>query len=156
DPPDRPDSLPLTNLIALAHDWGVDLGNDIVVDVSGMGRLIGASEAVPVAAPPYPSHPITQRFNLLTAYPLARSATAVSGGVNGHIAQAIIETSPRSWAETDLKGVLTSKPVEYNDGVDKKGPVTIAAAVSAAATDSTAKPADGGSDAAKPETRVAV
>ena len=36
-----------------------------------------------------------------------------SGGVNGHIAQAIIETGARSWAETDLKGVLSSKPVEF-------------------------------------------
>jgi ABC-type uncharacterized transport system involved in gliding motility auxiliary subunit len=157
DPPDRPDSPALTNLVALAHDWGIDLGNDIVVDVSGMGRLIGASEAVPVAAPPYPSHGITQRFNLLTAYPLARSAGPVSGGVNGHTAQSFVETSARSWAETDLKGVLESKPVEYNEGKDKKGPVTIASAVSAPVTDTAAaKPADGGSDAAKPETRVAV
>src|SRR5204862_5775400 len=51
DPPDRPDSPPLNNLIALTDDGGVDLGNDIVVNVSGMGRLIGASEAVRVAAP---------------------------------------------------------------------------------------------------------
>jgi len=156
DPPDRPDSPPLSNLIALAHDWGVDVGNDIVVDVSGMGRLIGASEAVPVAAPPYPSHAITQRFNLLTAYPLARSASVVSGGVNGHTAQPIVETGPRSWAETDLKGVLSSKPVEYNEGQDKKGPVTIAAAVTGTVTDSGAKPADGDKDAPKPEARVVV
>ena len=35
---------PLTNLIALAHDWGIDVGNDVVVDVSGMGQLFGASK----------------------------------------------------------------------------------------------------------------
>src|SRR6478672_2549337 len=34
DPPEKPDSAPLTNLIALAHDWGIDIGNDVVVDVS--------------------------------------------------------------------------------------------------------------------------
>ena len=50
-----PDSPPLTNLIALAHDWGMDVGNDVVVDVSGMGRrLIGTDASVPVAAN-YPS-----------------------------------------------------------------------------------------------------
>ena len=74
DPPDKPDSAPLTNLIALAHDWGIDVGNDVVVDVSGMGRLIGTDASVPVAAN-YPSHPITQRFTFLTAFPLARSVT---------------------------------------------------------------------------------
>src|SRR5207244_10030372 len=89
DPPDKPDSPPLTNLIALAHDWGIDLGKDVVVDASGMGRLLGTDASVPVAAN-YPSHPITQRFNLLTAFPLARSVTPVSGRVNGHIAQGVV------------------------------------------------------------------
>src|SRR5260221_14761358 len=69
EPPEKVDSPPLTNLIALAHDWGVDVGNNIVVDVSGMGRLIGTDASVPFAAS-YPSHPTTQRFTLLTAYPL--------------------------------------------------------------------------------------
>src|SRR5262245_10283072 len=50
DPPDKPDSPPLTSLIALAHDWGMEVGNDIVVDASGMGRLIGTDASVPVAA----------------------------------------------------------------------------------------------------------
>src|SRR5262252_8403329 len=106
DPPEKANSPALTNLIALAHDWAVDVGNNIVVDVSGMGQLIGTSESVPVAAPPYPSHAITARFNFLTAYPLARSAEPVSGGVNGHMAQGFVQTSPRSWAESDVKGLL--------------------------------------------------
>ena len=93
DPPDKADSPPLTNLIALAHDWGIDVGNNVVVDVSGMGRLIGTDASVPVAAN-YPSHPITQRFSFITAFPLAREATPVSGGVNGHIAQPFVETEP--------------------------------------------------------------
>src|SRR4029077_1147108 len=94
DPPDRPDSPPLTSLIALAHDWGVDVGNNIVVDASGMGRLIGTDASVPVAST-YPPHAITERFQLLTAFPLARSVAAVSGGVNGRTAQTIVETGPR-------------------------------------------------------------
>ena len=40
----------------------MDVGNNIVVDASGMGRLIGTDASVPVAAN-YPSHPITERFN---------------------------------------------------------------------------------------------
>jgi len=154
DPPDKPDSAPLTNLIALAHDWGMDVGTDVVVDVSGMGRLIGTDASIPVAAN-YPSHPITQRFNFITAYPLARSVTPVSGGVNGHTAQTFIETSPRSWAETDIKGLVASGQVALDESKgDKKGPVSIAAAVSAAVTAPDAKAAD--ANAPKPETRVIV
>ena len=154
DPPEKPDSAPLTNLIALAHDWGMDVGNDVVVDVSGMGRLIGTDASIPVAAN-YPPHPITQRFTFLTAFPLARSVTPVTGGVNGHTAQAFVETSPRSWAETDIKSLLTSGKVALDeDKGDKKGPVAIASAVSAS---STAAPKPGEpADAPKPETRVVV
>ena len=130
DPPQRFDSPPLTNLIALAHDWGVDLGNNVVVDVSGMGQLFGASEAVPVAAS-YPPHPLTERFRVITAYPLARSVDVVTGGVNGHTAQSIVETGPQSWAETDLKGLSAGTPVKLDAGQDKQGPISLAAAVSA-------------------------
>jgi ABC-type uncharacterized transport system involved in gliding motility auxiliary subunit len=156
DPPEKPDSPPLTNLIALAHDWGMDAGNDIVVDVSGMGRLLGTDASVPVAAS-YPSHPITQRFNFLTAFPLARSVIPVSGGVNGHIAQTFVETSPKSWAEADIKSLLTTGQVSFDASKgDKQGPISIAAATSAAppAAADASKPADAG--AAKAETRVAV
>ena len=151
DPPDKADSAPVTNLLALAHDWGMDVGNNIVVDVSGMGRLIGTDASVPVAAS-YPSHPITQNFKFLTAFPLARSVTPVTGGVNGHIAQAFVETSPRSWAESDIKGLLASGQVSLDEAKgDKKGPIAIAAAVSAAAGGDAAKP-----DEPKKETRVVV
>ncbi len=156
DPPDKPDSPPLTNLIALAHEWGFDVGNNIVVDVSGMGRLIGTDASVPVAAN-YPAHPITERFNFLTAFPLARSVAPVTGGVTGRVAQTFVETSARSWAETDIKELLTTGKVALDEGKgDKKGPVSIAAAVSVSSTPA-AEPAKPGADAPpKSETRVAV
>ena len=156
DPPDKADSPPLTNLIALAHDWGIQAGNNIVVDVSGMGRLIGTDASVPVVAPPYPSHAITQRFGMITAFPLAREASIVSGGVNGHVAQSFIETGPRSWAETDLKALMTSGEVSLDESKgDKKGPIVLGAAVSAAAAPAT-PPKPGEPDAPKPETRLAM
>src|SRR5260221_2208620 len=146
DPPDKADAPALTSLIAIAHDWAIDIGNDVVVDISGR---IG-DPTVPVAAA-YPAHPITHRFAVLTAFPSARSASSQTESANGHSAQSIVQTSPRSWAETDLKGALAGKPVEYDDGKDKKGPVSIASAVSAPLA-AAAPGAD--KDAPKPETRV--
>jgi ABC-type uncharacterized transport system involved in gliding motility auxiliary subunit len=155
DPPDKADAPQPTNLIALAHDYGVDIGNNVVVDVSGMGRLIGTDASVPVAAS-YPSHAITKNgsFNFLTAFPMARSCTPVAGGVNGRTAQAFVETSPRSWAETDIKSLLTSGQVSLDESKgDKKGPVDIGCAVGVPAASSDPKAAP---DAPKPETRVVV
>ena len=60
DPPEKADAPPLANLIALAHDWAIDVGNNVVVDVSGVGRLLGTDATVPVAAS-YPTHPIVDR-----------------------------------------------------------------------------------------------
>ena len=159
DPPDRPDAPLLANLIALAHDWAIDVGNSVVVDVSGVGRLLGTSEEVPVAAT-YPTHPIVAQFDLLTAFPLARPVTAVTSGVNNRFAQAFVETSPNSWAETDVKTMLTGGELKFDEKAgDRKGPVAIAAAVSAAAEQPPAEKGAAPKDEAqgeKPETRVVV
>jgi ABC-type uncharacterized transport system involved in gliding motility auxiliary subunit len=132
DPVIKVDQPQPVGLQALLKDWGIDAGNDVILDVSGMGRLIGTDESVPVAAS-YPPHPITEDFRLLTAYPLARSMSPVDGGVNGHTAQRIVETSSRSWAETNLKSLSGGQPAKQDEG-DKPGPVALASAVSAAAT----------------------
>jgi ABC-type uncharacterized transport system involved in gliding motility auxiliary subunit len=158
DPPTRPDGGPLTNLAGLLHEWGIDAGNDIVVDVSGRSD----EPSVPVAMPPYPSHPIVDRFGLFTVYPIARSMTPVSGGVSGRTAQPFIETSPRSWAETDIKALLTTGRLTPDAAKgDKTGPIPIGAAVSAAAPEPPppAKPDNlvettKEEEAKKPETRV--
>lgn len=180
DPPDRADAAPLASLIALAREWGIDVGNDVVVDVSGIGQLLGTDASVPVAAT-YPSHAITERFNVLTAYPLARSVSPVSGGADGRLAQTFVETSRQSWAETDVRALMASGQVSLDEKAgDRPGPVSIAAAVSvtapeaeqadgtpaaddepageqeAAAEDDPAKDEAEEADAPKRETRVAV
>ena len=161
DPPERADAPPMPNLTGLIKDWGIDVGNNIVVDVSGMGQLLGTDVSVPVAAK-YDAHAITDRFNLLTAYPLARSISAIEGGSNGHNAQNLVETSRNSWAETDIKRLTTSGQVERElDKGDKPGPVSLAAVVSAPATAAPASAPDqkdpkATADAPKPESRLAV
>ena len=83
----------------------------------------------------------------MTAYRLARSASPIEGGTNGHVAQRVVESSPKSWGETDLKSL--SKGVGFNpEKGDKQGPVAIASAVAAAATNAPA--------GSKAETRVLV
>jgi ABC-type uncharacterized transport system involved in gliding motility auxiliary subunit len=155
DPPEKADSAPLTNLIGLAHDWAMDVGNNVVVDISGMGRLLGTDETVPVAVS-YPTHPIVQGLDLLTAFPLARSVSPVSGGVSGRFAQAFVETSAKSWAETDMKTMLAGGKITFDEAKgDKKGPISIAAAASApiASTPVAGKP---GEETAPQEARVVV
>ncbi len=170
DPPDRADAAEVANLATLLKEWGIEIGSNVVVDVSGMGQLLGTDVSVPVAVK-YEPHPITDRFNLLTAYPLARSVSPVAGGSEGRTAQGLVSTSANSWAESNIKELTTSGKVARElDKGDKAGPVSLAAAVSAPAADTPAAAAPAGdtaklgdpakpgnpADPPKPETRIAV
>ena len=129
DPPETAEDEDYPNLVALAAEWGMEVGADVVVDASGVGQLLGTDASVPVASS-YPPHAITDRFNLLTAFPLARSVRPIPGGVGGRIAETFVETSPRSWAESDLSELATGQ-VELDEAAgDVAGPIPIASAVS--------------------------
>ncbi|HUL76303.1 MAG TPA: Gldg family protein, partial [Vicinamibacteria bacterium] len=111
------------NLVALLKDWNIEAGQDVVVDVSGMGQLFGFSELAPLAIE-YPYHAITKDFRLPTLYGGARSVQAGKGTVEGVSAQDLVKTSAQSWAESDL---TLKSPIKFDDGKDKKGPISLAA-----------------------------
>jgi ABC-type uncharacterized transport system involved in gliding motility auxiliary subunit len=157
DPPEKPESGGIPNITGLLKDWGIEVGDNVVVDVSSIGRMVGTGPETPIAAS-YQPHPITEHFELLTAYRLARSVAPITGGTSGKFPQALVDTSPNSWGETDIKTLSTTGEVKRDiDKGDKAGPVSLAAAVSSPATDVPA-PAAGAKpdDAAKAETRVVV
>ena len=129
DPPDTEDDPPQPNLTALAGEWGIELGTDVVVDASGVGQLLGTDASVPVAAT-YPPHAITDGFNLLTAFPLARSVRPAAGGAAGRTGVVVVETGARSWAEADLSQLATGEVTLDEDAGDVPGPVPIATVVS--------------------------
>jgi ABC-type uncharacterized transport system involved in gliding motility auxiliary subunit len=150
---DRPQALP--KLTGLAREWGIDVGNDVVLDVSGRST----SATLVVAAPPYPSSPITEGFRVSTVFPLARSVTPAAQAPTGKTVQKIVETTAAAWAETDVQQLREGSQPELNeDRGDKRGPISIGATVTTAAPE---PPADGKEDAAKkdatpPQTRIAV
>ena len=156
DPPAKADTPDLPNLTALIKEWGIDPGTNVVVDSSGIGRMLGTGPEVPIAAK-YNPHPITQGFEMATAYSLARSVTANQAGANNRFAQNLVETSPRSWAETDIKQLLTAGTValETEKG-DIAGPISLGAAVSAGIDAPAAAAPDAPKDAPKPEARMVV
>ena len=164
DPPTDGESTALDELLGLLREWGIEPGNDIVVDASGMGQLLGADFSVPVAAN-YPPHAITEGFNLLTAYPLARSVSAAAGSADGRVPRPFVETSAQSWAEMDIDGLLNGEVPEMDaEAGDRTGPVAIGMAVSAPAPAPAVEPdadaadaiADENADATPPETRLVV
>ncbi len=137
----------LANLQGLLHNWGIDSRNSIVVDISG-----ATNDPSMAVAANYPPHPLTERFSTLTLFPIARTMDIVTGGVNGHTAVPLVETSQRSWSEASLDSLSTGVKMETEKG-DIAGPLTIAAAVSAPAANAPVNPSAGADDP-KPETRI--
>jgi len=151
DPPTKTQATQPTSLIALAKEWGMDIGNNLVIDASGLGQLLGTDASVPVATPL--PHPINAGFREATAFPLARSVIPIQGGAEGKLAQKVVETRPEAWAETDLKGLYeTGKPKLEPEKGDIPGPISLVAASSAPAGDVPA-PAAGTPPGPKPESR---
>jgi ABC-type uncharacterized transport system involved in gliding motility auxiliary subunit len=154
DPPgdlNKPASLP--RLEGLLSQWGIKATNTVVVDASGRSNDYTA----PVAAG-YPAHPITDQFQLATIFPLARAITPDTNNKD-RAAQSFVQTSQRSWAETDFSQVPDPAKLKLEtEKGDIAGPVSLAVAVAAPVAGSD-KPADtkpGEEPPKKPETRVAV
>ena len=129
DPPELEGESPKENLEGLAENWGIEIGNNIVVDASGMGQLLGTDATVPIASS-YPPHPITENFNLITAFPLARSIRPIAGGVENRTPEILIETGANSWSEMDFSELATGEVRLNEDAGDIAGPIPTALSVS--------------------------
>jgi ABC-type uncharacterized transport system involved in gliding motility auxiliary subunit len=118
------DPAPGIGLEEFAAGWGVNVGNDVVVDVSGVGRLFGAGPTIPLVTD-YLSHSITSDFKVMTFFPLTRSITPAGDSDGKRKVEMLLQTTTRSWAEKNF----TEEKFKLDKDVDVKGPVPIAVAV---------------------------
>jgi gliding motility-associatede transport system auxiliary component len=118
------DPPPGASLSDFLKKWSVDVGNNIVLDASGVGRLFGAGPSIPLVTT-YGKHKITERFNTMTFFPLVRSMKPLMPPVTGITVEELFSSNERSWGETNLK----SGDAKFDENVDMKGPVSLAVAV---------------------------
>lgn len=118
------DPEPSVGLAEFLAEWGVQVGKDVVIDASGVGRLFGAGPDIPLVTS-YPSHAITRDFRVMTFFPLARSVTPDSDVRGEATAQSLFQTSPSSWGEVRLE----NGRAKFDEGEDVEGPVSLGVAV---------------------------
>jgi len=122
-----------TGLEALLDAYSIELGQDFVVDLSGLGQLFGADVSVPVVIN-YGDHPISERLSsgTMSFFPLARSVRPASHRLKNPQIAALALTHQSSWGERDLSPVTgEGGQVEFDPEVDLRGPVSLAVAVQA-------------------------
>jgi ABC-type uncharacterized transport system involved in gliding motility auxiliary subunit len=119
------DPPPAPALSDFMKKWSVDVGNNIVLDANPLGQLFGTGPEVPLVTN-YGSHKITSGMKgVMTFFPLARSVTPAMNPPAGLNAETLFSSSQRSWGETNIK----SGEAKFDEGVDLKGPVSMAVAV---------------------------
>lgn len=110
-----------TDLYPALAEWGVEVGEDVVVDL--VGGMVG-TPTTPFAKD-FGPHPITDALRGFTIFEFARSvkpAPAAHGAF-----QSLVRTGKDSWAETDLERLEAKGEVGF-DPEDGAGPVTLAVA----------------------------
>ena len=137
---------PATGLAEFLKLYGLQVGQDLVLDASGVGRLFGMGPAMPLVSQ-YESHAITDDFDIMTFFPTARSVTPAPTPPPDLSVQPLARTGPNSWGETEL-GTETA---QLDPDRDLPGPVTIAAAVDARSGEPVTDTAS-----AEPHTRLVV
>src|SRR6185436_1928192 len=116
-------------LSASLDKWGVKLGNDIVLDQE-VRLFEGPRIGMQPLAKEYGAHPITQELKDYTVFPQTRTVDPDAAGKTGIQATTLVKTSGSSWGEINVEDVFT-KGVASIDDADKKGPLSVAVAVSA-------------------------
>ncbi len=105
--------------------WGITIGNDLVIDYSGVGRLFGTGPNMPLIST-YASHPIVEDFqNVACFFINSRSVTPKDPSPSGISVQWLVRTTERSFGETKLLG----NQAQFNEGEDIAGPVTLGVVV---------------------------
>lgn len=107
----------------LLKDWGVNVGNDLIVELSPIGQLFGAGPIMPVVNS-YAKHAISKGFNgMMTLFPQARSVPKAADVPTGETVTEIAKTSNNSWGETSPLGA--DGKVGFDAATDNKGPLAI-------------------------------
>jgi ABC-type uncharacterized transport system involved in gliding motility auxiliary subunit len=104
-------------------NWGIQIGNDRVVDPSPTGQLLGRGPTTPLVNR-YGVHPITKQFRLPTYFEMVRSVRPYAGYSGEAQTAVLVFSGEQSWADGDVN----SPQVRFGDPNDVAGPVPIAMA----------------------------
>lgn len=105
-----------------AENYNVTVGNNMVIDASGLGQLFGSGPGVPIIQTYDTEHAITQGFEVMSFFPYTASVIASEDQAGWSVTE-LAKTSSNSWAEADYG----SGEVSFDPRLDIKGPVNVAA-----------------------------
>ena len=117
-----------TGLGPLLSQWGVEAGKTYVAE--GDPQSMYRSPFIPVVLRPA-QHKVTEKVALPLVFltPTYLTVPAPGQAPQGWRVTALAQTTDRSWAETDESALRNPQAVKFDEGVDVKGPLTLAVAI---------------------------
>jgi ABC-type uncharacterized transport system involved in gliding motility auxiliary subunit len=107
-------------LIAYLKDaWGIEILSNIVVDTSTDLPFYGVSFE-------YASHPITEKLEYISYFPTARSIKSIDLPESSIERVNLVQTGENSWGETDFTAIENQSGIEFDEGEEEQGPLTLA------------------------------
>jgi ABC-type uncharacterized transport system involved in gliding motility auxiliary subunit len=105
-------------IVYLKDEWGIEILPNIVVDTSTDLPFYGVSFE-------YSSHPITERMELITYFPTARSIRSIDLPESSIERVNLVQTGDNSWGETDFTAIENQGGIEFDEGEEELGPLTL-------------------------------
>ncbi|HET6146786.1 MAG TPA: Gldg family protein [Polyangia bacterium] len=135
-------------LEALAQRWGIAIGDDLVVDPAHASDVEGPSVWVTSdygggatgAGSAGPGGVLARLAGRATVWPRTRQVRLaaagagtgeVSAGSGARWGRELVRCSDQGWAEVDLPTIRGEADLAFDPGRDRKGPVSVAAAIAA-------------------------
>jgi ABC-type uncharacterized transport system involved in gliding motility auxiliary subunit len=103
--------------------WGIELGHGVLVDLQDR---LAQGDLTALLVRTFTEHEITHELTSAVLFPLSRHVKFDEDSGKDWDYVPLARTSPRSWAETDMKG----RVVSYSEKEDVQGPLALAAAIS--------------------------
>ncbi|HEY6902800.1 MAG TPA: Gldg family protein, partial [Candidatus Acidoferrales bacterium] len=114
------------------HAYNINVGSNIVVDASGVGRLFGTGPETPLVVD-YGESPITKKLQGgMTFFQLARTVTIADTSKSNPVAVELLKTSPRSFTIPKLVREVRFDP-------KTAGPLSLGVAASRTQGDKTSR-----------------
>jgi ABC-type uncharacterized transport system involved in gliding motility auxiliary subunit len=125
-------------LAPLMSRWGITTGTNYVVE--GDPRLTVQSPFLPVVQK-LGTHKVTDKIaGIPVVFLIPTYLNVPATPPTGLRITPIAQTSDRSWAETDPNALRNPQSLKFDDGVDTKGPLTLAVAIESASSSDSPDP----------------
>src|ERR1700678_2487375 len=106
----------------LFQSWNIAVGNNVVIDASGMGQVIGAGPTIPIVAD-FGASPITKGFERsATFFPMARTAAAADKSKSLPETVDLLKTSERSFS---IPSLPKGNKITFDPKTDTRGPLSL-------------------------------